>query len=840
MKSKLLIRVMSLLLAGVMAGTYIPTIVKATEEAPKKEETTASLEETKEAEAPAASEDKKDDKVTKDETIYVNLNPDGSLREVIITDKIHSEDPNAVIKDKSDLINLEVIKGGSIKEQKDGNITWQMEAKDLYYRGVSTKELPFDVSIKYFLDGKEMKYDKIAGKSGDLKITVDFKNNLSQKKEYKGRMRNFSSPMGIAAILSLPTDKFTKVEGEDVAITTEGDNTMVAVACVPGLYESLNLSENKVEEIEDLDFPEHFEITCHVENFEMGNIALTATGGFPTDEEDEFDLSFIDELDENLQKVKRIKDKFESMDDDRTLRDMLLDDEKLDELQEMSKDIDALLDMNTDFANNLDKYVTKDAVDALSEIIEEAEEIDLRFLKDFDYAEKYEDKHGKPVNNPQLGKGIEKALDLFDVFDLDTLNEAYLGMGKLKANEDALKAGCVQLLTNVFPGKYSEAVLSNMPLEGLLPIVAGLNLYKPGANPPINEKSVEALKEQIIEDKMPEAIIGAVMGMLNPGKGALEKAQKAEDEALKAQEEAEKAKEEAENAAKDEEAENKEPAEENEETKLSLEEAEANLEKAEAKAERAAMIAEKAGKNPFPDITGALLEKIEEKVRIEVSRQVDAKLNAMLSNPDTFQLLGAAYEYVSLQAKLQPMLDATVAIGEFPRDAYLRVVVNNTRNLYDDFLKLYPTIQKMKKDLENDNIMESFKQSPEMVDILVRLKKQLDENTELSDSLRKLQDDANIEIVKDIVSTLDEIDRDKLVEEYTDKLNKLQDMVSRKDILKDMADENTCYTQKGEDMETSYKFVLKTDEIKIPEANDVVEEKEELTGIRKFFANLFK
>ena len=103
MKSKFLIRVMSLLLAGVMAGTYIPTIVKATYEAPKKEETAASPEETKEIETAASSKSENDDKITKDETVYVNLNPDGSLREIIITDKIHSEDPNAIIKDKSKL-----------------------------------------------------------------------------------------------------------------------------------------------------------------------------------------------------------------------------------------------------------------------------------------------------------------------------------------------------------------------------------------------------------------------------------------------------------------------------------------------------------------------------------------------------------------------------------------------------------------------------------------------------------------------------------------------------------------------------------------------------------------
>lgn len=776
MKKDIVCRTMSFALACLMMGSTVPFVSMAAEvkkEGSKSQET--KTQETKAAETktqdkksteakPADNKnsaenkdvsksqdtktenkesDKKDDKnkITKDETVYVNLNPDGSLREVIITDKIHSDDPKAVVEDKSDLKDIEVIKGGSIKEQKDGKIIWQMEANDLYYRGKSTKKLPFDMSIKYFLDGKEMKPSKLAGKSGDLKITFDFKNNLYDKKEYKGKKGEFYSPMGIAALLTLPTENFKNVEGEDVAITTEGDNTIVAIASVPGLYKSLDLDNNKVKEIEDIELPEHFEITCKVENFKMNAIAVTATGGFPEDEDFNIDLDFIDELDENLQKVKRIKDSFDKMDDDRGLRDMLLDDEKLKDLQELSKDIDTMLSLNTSFANNLDKYITKDNIGTLSRLIDEIADIDLRYLKDFNYAEDYNESHSKPVNNDQLGKGVEKMLELMDEFNFDALNKAYQGQKKLAQNQAKVEEGCRQILTMTMGGNdVADSVIADLTVEEMLPLVAKI--------------SPQAIATGIIEKKYQEKL-------------------------------------------------------------------------AEVAAEQ-----------------GVTVDKLPPEVKKQIFEGVKAAVMGELQSSglseQAKELNKEARIYVAIQEELKPMMDATVALGEYPRDAYLKKMVHSMRDIYDDFLELYPTIALMKADLMDKNIKDSFDHSPEMIEILVRLKKQLDENESMSDTLRKLQDDKNIERIKDIVSTLDEIDRDELIDDYTDKINKLQDMVSRKDVLKDMAEANEIYTDKADNMETTYKFVLKTDEIEIPKEEEKSEVKEEVSGIKKFFANLFK
>ena len=63
----------------------------------------------------------------------------------------------------------------------DGDkLTWATDGEDIYYQGTTDKKLPVSVKLNYYLDGKQMKPSELKGKSGHLKITVDYKNNEKQ------------------------------------------------------------------------------------------------------------------------------------------------------------------------------------------------------------------------------------------------------------------------------------------------------------------------------------------------------------------------------------------------------------------------------------------------------------------------------------------------------------------------------------------------------------------------------------------------------------------------------------------------------------------------------------
>lgn len=123
----------------------------------------------------------------KDETVYVNLNHDGSIAETRVVNHIYGYGASSLYKDYGKYISVKNMTGSLNPEIRDGQIIWPMEALksgDIYYEGTTSKELPIQLKIKYFLDGKEILPKDLGGKSGHLKIEIclEYSKNIDWKK----------------------------------------------------------------------------------------------------------------------------------------------------------------------------------------------------------------------------------------------------------------------------------------------------------------------------------------------------------------------------------------------------------------------------------------------------------------------------------------------------------------------------------------------------------------------------------------------------------------------------------------------------------------------------------
>lgn len=109
--------------------------------------------------------------VNKSETVYV-IKKDGKIDSQIVSVWLNSE---GKIKgeDKTDLLKIKNLKTDEKINPENGYINWDENKNDIYYQGKSDKELPVDISIKYFLDGKELDGKDLKGKSGHLKILIE-------------------------------------------------------------------------------------------------------------------------------------------------------------------------------------------------------------------------------------------------------------------------------------------------------------------------------------------------------------------------------------------------------------------------------------------------------------------------------------------------------------------------------------------------------------------------------------------------------------------------------------------------------------------------------------------
>ncbi|MBN2652660.1 MAG: hypothetical protein JXR63_09765 [Spirochaetales bacterium] len=120
------------------------------------------------------------DVVSRNETVYVKLDAYGrpEVKEVVTYLKT---DGNGA----SEKINLTEVKNVVGLEQPvldgSGNHQFNTTSTDIFYSGMSSERLPVDIKIKYFLNGEEVPFASLDGKSGKIRIEVKFINQVSKK-----------------------------------------------------------------------------------------------------------------------------------------------------------------------------------------------------------------------------------------------------------------------------------------------------------------------------------------------------------------------------------------------------------------------------------------------------------------------------------------------------------------------------------------------------------------------------------------------------------------------------------------------------------------------------------
>lgn len=217
------------------------------------------------------------DSIKKDESVYVNMYEDGSIKDETVSDWLHSDSSAVEIHDKSNLSAIKNIKGDEKPEKSGEDITWKSDKNDIFYEGKTSEKLPLNVNIKYYLDDKEVKIKDIAGKSGSFKIKMSFKNSDVHTKVINGKTKNIYTPIVAAALVILPMENFTNIDISDGQIVAEGNNQVISFVAFPGMQESLGISTNTL----NIKLPEEITIKADAKNFKMLPIVVTATPKLP-------------------------------------------------------------------------------------------------------------------------------------------------------------------------------------------------------------------------------------------------------------------------------------------------------------------------------------------------------------------------------------------------------------------------------------------------------------------------------------------------------------------------------------------------------------------------------
>lgn len=184
----------------------------------------------------------------KEEVVYVNLNSDGSVKEINVVNIFDLTEDGQII----DYGKYETLRNMTTTDEIDYSgdcVTINAESGKLYYEGkLDSDVMPWNISIHYFIDGKEYSGEEVAGKSGNLKITA----SVTENKNCKG---DFFNGYALQASFTLDTKKCANIHANGATVANVGSNKQLTYTILPGKGADI-------------------EITADVTDFEMEPVAV--------------------------------------------------------------------------------------------------------------------------------------------------------------------------------------------------------------------------------------------------------------------------------------------------------------------------------------------------------------------------------------------------------------------------------------------------------------------------------------------------------------------------------------------------------------------------------------
>lgn len=195
----------------------------------------------------------------RNETVYVSANSAGKPDKIEVVTYLATNGSGKAV-DYTSLSNIENIYSSLAPEIEKNRVVFNSSERNLFYRGTTTKQLPVEIRIEYFLNGKKMDFASLNGKSGDLKIKIYLRNTTGAKQDIRytaigtGKNSVFNDyvyiPFIVQGHISFDLNKFSDVKSAN------------GVFAVVGSHMKMNW----------LTFPlpeQVLEVTAHGENIEM-------------------------------------------------------------------------------------------------------------------------------------------------------------------------------------------------------------------------------------------------------------------------------------------------------------------------------------------------------------------------------------------------------------------------------------------------------------------------------------------------------------------------------------------------------------------------------------------
>lgn len=184
---------------------------------------------------------------TKNQVVYTKLDGDGNKTGVFVVNSFSAPKGSTIedagVYDK--VVNLSTTKKLA---DKDGHVAVEGQGEqDFVYQGDLSKDtqLPWNVSVSYKLDGKDVTAEELGGKSGKLSMKL----TVAPNPEYKGTGK-YTDNYLVQVTGMLKDSECHKVDAEGATAAANGSNTQLTYMVLPGSTAEYTVNAD----VEDFEF----------------------------------------------------------------------------------------------------------------------------------------------------------------------------------------------------------------------------------------------------------------------------------------------------------------------------------------------------------------------------------------------------------------------------------------------------------------------------------------------------------------------------------------------------------------------------------------------------------
>lgn len=186
--------------------------------------------------------------VPKEEVVYVNLNPDGSVEELYVVNAFTLEEPT-VLTDYGDYESVRNLTTTDALTLANGVVRAQLPAGRFYYQGnLAARPLPWKIAIEYLLNGQPIRAAELAGRSGQLEIRL----SIAKDPDCPG---DFFDQYALQLTLALDAEKCTGITADGATIVGVGGDKQLTYTLLAGTEKQ-------------------FSVQCTVRDFSMAGIQI--------------------------------------------------------------------------------------------------------------------------------------------------------------------------------------------------------------------------------------------------------------------------------------------------------------------------------------------------------------------------------------------------------------------------------------------------------------------------------------------------------------------------------------------------------------------------------------